>query len=243
MGISAGKWTKYELMKKEEGLSSYLPETQLFSRESLWEFLDKFNQIIFKPSRGFQGSGIIQITSMEQDQYEIHKEINIIKLNGRSEIYDFLMKRQHAKRSYILQQKIQLAAIDGSPFDLRVMVQRKKDLLEWKVTGKIARVASKGFFITNAAKELLSAEEAIERSLLNKSPLNDILSEIDKVALLTAAHLEKHYVGCRVLGIDIGIDVNGRVWIIEANLNPRIGFFKYLKDKSIYKTINEYIRK
>lgn len=242
METSVGKWTKYEIMKEEQDLSSYLPETQLFTKESLWEFLDKYNRIVFKPCMGCQGNGVIQISSLEKDQYEIHEEIKKIKFNNRDEIYDYLMKKQRAKRYYILQQKIDLAVIDGNPFDLRVMVQRKKDLPEWRVTGQIARVAAKGFFITNAANKLLSVEEAIELSLLNQRPLNDKLSEINKVALATAVHLEKYYPGCRVIGLDMGIDSKEKVWIIEANLDPRIGFFKYLKDKSMYNTIVEYFR-
>jgi hypothetical protein len=238
---SVGKWTKYKLLNKEQALLPYLPETQLFSKESLWALLDKYNQIVFKPSIGCQGRGVRLITSLEKEQYEIHEEVSKIKLNDRNELYDYLMKGQRNKRSYILQQKIELAIIDGNRFDLRVMVQRKKGAPEWKVTGKVARVAGKGFFITNAAKELLNVEEAINLSSLNQKPVDEVLKQIDKVALLTTGYLGKYYPKCRAIGIDMGIDSKENIWIIEVNLYPVIEFFNYLKDKSMYNTIIEYL--
>ena len=240
MIVSGGKWTKYKLMKEEEKLSSYLPETQLFSKKSLYEMLDKYNQIVFKPCLGYQGIGVIQITSLKNDQYELHEEIFKTKLNGRGRLYDYLIKKQQNKGKHILQQNIKLKAIDNNPFDIRVMVQYKKDSYSWEVTGKIVRVAAKGFFITNAAKKLLTVEETIGTSLLNRRTFNDIISEINETALLTAAHLKKYYSDCCLIGLDIGIDIQEKIWIIEANLHPGIRLFDRLKDKSMYNKIKKY---
>ncbi|MDR7314316.1 YheC/YheD family protein [Brevibacillus nitrificans] len=43
-----------------------------------------------------------------------------------------------------------------------------------------------------------------------------------------------------VFGFDMGIDSNGKVWIIEANLRPDITLFLKLKDKGMYLTIVSY---
>ena len=44
IGISLGKWTKHQLMLKDENLVKYLPDTQLLSEDSFWVFLDNYNQ-------------------------------------------------------------------------------------------------------------------------------------------------------------------------------------------------------
>ena len=242
MKISTGKWTKYKLMKQNEEIVGFLPETKLFSRNSLWEFLDRFKQIMFKPCFGFQGKGIIQIKSLGEGQYELQELREKIKLCSRDKVYYYLMNRSKDRGYHILQQKIQLSDINGSPFDLRVMVQRKRNSSSWKVTGKIVRVAVQGFFITNVAKELLTVEKAFDRSLLDHNSLGKLLSEIDRISVLTAIHLGINYSKYRKLGIDIGIDAQGKMWVIEANYNPNIRIFSYLEDKSMYKAIKEYLK-
>ncbi len=122
------------------------------------------------------------------------------------------------------------------------MIQRKKKSSLWEVTGKIARLAADGFFITNATKEILAVDEAINRSLLNERPADEILAEMDKVARLTGNHLGKYYPKFRMMAIDIGMDAQQKIWIIEVNLNPSIYLFKRLADKTMFETIKRYLR-
>jgi glutathione synthase/RimK-type ligase-like ATP-grasp enzyme len=66
---------------------------------------------------------------------------------------------------------VALAKIDDSPFDIRVIVQRKIGSNEWNITGCYAKVAKTGFFKTNLAAggTVLPVEEAIKRSSIDKS--------------------------------------------------------------------------
>ncbi len=72
--------------------------------------------------------------------------------------------------------------------------------------------------------------------------MKDIIVEIEQVSLLIAQQLAKSYTKKRVFGIDLGIDQEGKVWIIEANLTPAVSIFKSLQDGS-YETIKYYKRK
>lgn len=243
MRVSVGKWTKHKLMLENERLASFLPDTQYLNRTSLNTMLDKYNQIMVKPCNGFQGRGIIQISSLSNEQFVLHIERSETLVNGKENIYDYL-KENHFPRKrhrYIVQQRIPLATINDNPFDVRVMVQRKKDSLEWAVTGKLARVAANNFVVTNVAKAVLSVEDAIEISLINNEKIKDIVADLEEVSLLIAGQLSNSYSQKRVYGIDLGIDLEGKVWIIEANLRPAISMFKYLNDGS-YETIKSFKR-
>lgn len=243
MRASVGKWTKHKLMLKDERLSSFLPDTQYLDRTSLNIMLDKYNQIMVKPCFGYQGRGIIQISSLSDERFELHIDRRKSFVNGKENIYDYL-KENHfpsKRQRYIIQQRIPLATINNNPFDVRVMVQRKKDSLEWVVTGKLAKVAANNFVVTNAAKAVLSVEDAIEKSLVNNEKMKDIVAELEEVSLFIAQQLANSYTKKRVYGIDLGIDLEGKVWIIEANLTPAVSMFKILNDGS-YETINSYKR-
>ncbi|WP_342432068.1 YheC/YheD family protein [Neobacillus sp. FSL H8-0543] len=243
MRVSVGKWTKHKLMMEDGRLSSFLPDTQYLNRSSLNTMLEKYNQIMVKPCFGYQGLGIIQISSLTDGNFELHIGHRKTIINGIEQIYDYL-KENHfpsKRQRYIVQERIPLATINKNPFDFRVMVQRKKSSSEWAVTGKLAKVAANNFVITNAAKAILSVEDAIEKSLINNEKIKDIAAELEEVSLLIAQQLANSYTKKRVYGIDLGIDLDGKVWIIEANLTPAVSMFKFLNDGS-YETINSYKR-
>jgi glutathione synthase/RimK-type ligase-like ATP-grasp enzyme len=240
MATSVGKWTKYKLMKPIKELSSHLPKTQLFSEKSLWEFTDKYNEVVFKPCMGDHGRGVILITSLPSVQYELHEHDKKIVLTGRASTFDYLKERlQSGRRPHILQQRIHMAEINNRAFDLRVIVQRNKNSSLWEVTGIIARIVAEKFFITNFVRELMSLDEAFTRFQLKKSTTNEMLNEINSIALLTATHLGKYYMKHSTISVDMALDKEENLWIIEVNLDPSIKPFKMLQDKSMYKRIKE----
>lgn len=124
------KWKDYRLLKREKALQINLPETKLLTKKSLWEMMKKYNQVIIKPRNGSQGRGITQISSLGNNLFEIHAENKKVTLTGRENVYYQLKISKKALRNkrYIVQQRVPLATINDCPFDLRVMVQRKKIL-------------------------------------------------------------------------------------------------------------------
>ena len=244
MGVSFGKWTKYNLMSMDERLTRFLPETQFFTKSSLMEMLKKYGQVMLKPCRGYQGLGIIQITDLNNGELELHIEDRKNIISEEENLYEFLRENyiKRKKRPYIIQQKIPLATINSkNPFDIRVMVQRKRNTSEWKVTGKLAKVAANNFVISNVAKTVLTVENVFEESSLSNENITEIINELDQVSLLIVQQLETSYPECRIYGIDLGIDQEGKIWIIEANLNPNISMFKMLEN-DCYETIRKYLK-
>ncbi|MBS4194932.1 YheC/YheD family protein [Lederbergia citri] len=240
MSVSVGKWTKHKLMTREEELSRHLPDTKLLTEESLWKMLDQYGQIMIKPCIGYQGRGVIQLSSLPDEKIEIHSGYQKTILNGKRETYHFLKENHISKKKrYVVQQRIPLATIGESPFDIRVMVQRKKDSPEWNVTGKLVKVAANGFVITNAVKAVLTVEEALEKSTLSNDQIEGLLVKLDQLSLKAVKKLTNDYPKRLTFGIDIGVDQAGKIWIIEVNLAPNISMFKKLANGD-YERIRSY---
>ncbi|MBT2700718.1 YheC/YheD family protein [Bacillus sp. ISL-40] len=239
MTFSYGKWTKYQMMKEEENLVQYLPETMVFSVDSFWAQLGKFGTVVMKPSEGSQGYGVVQVSMLEEGNYEIHYHSRKRVVN-RSKLEEFLAREKYTRKLYIVQEKIPLACVGKCPFDVRVMVQRKQGAEEWHVTGKAVKVADEGYFITNIAKEILTLNQALERSDIENINLEAINTEIDYLSIGTAAKLGTYYQNSRMIGLDIGITGKGQLYIIEANLKPSIGIFKKFLDKQMLRNIRDF---
>jgi D-alanine-D-alanine ligase-like ATP-grasp enzyme len=146
-------------------------------------------------------------------------------------------------KSYIVQRKISRPTINGRPFDMRVIVQRRRNSDLWEVTAKVAKVAGKGYIVSNISRSkgtVMPFEIAIQKSTIKNLSTKTLQSEIDRVAILIASRLAAFFEDHRIYGVDIALDKNGHVWIIEANLFPIMSHFLKLKDKTMYRRIMEY---
>ncbi|MFS1512947.1 YheC/YheD family protein [Chengkuizengella sp. SCS-71B] len=238
--IRKHKWAKYQFMIKNEDLIPYMPETYLMDKEVFGVFLNKYEDVILKPSKGSRGRGVILVSAEGNNRYKIHSEDHIVTKKGREKTYKYLKDKID---NYIIQQSIFRPTINDCPFDFRVITQRKKDSNRWVVTGKVAKVAGEGFIVSNITRSkghVLPASAAIQMSTISNLPYKSLLRKIDRVALASAHHLVKYYKKNRIFGLDIALDQNGHVWILEANLKPFTSHFKMLEDKSMYRRIKRY---
>jgi hypothetical protein len=239
--LSSSKWSKHKVMMKSSALRPHLPETHWMRSAALWKLLSKYGEVILKPAGSYGGSGVIRVRSLGSGQYEVHAEARKTLHAGKEALYVYLKKR--ISKNYIVQKRISLAAVGSCPFDLRVMVQRHPGKQDWRVTGKLAKVAGKGYIITNVRRShgrIVPVTSALKRAGITQRSTEAMLKDIDRVALRAAKQLRRYYPWLRTTGIDMGIDTQGRVWIIEANFAPMLGLFLKLKDKSMYKRIVAY---
>jgi glutathione synthase/RimK-type ligase-like ATP-grasp enzyme len=240
--FSDGKWDWHQVLRGERDLYPYLPETYLYHEKVLPQYLEVYNSCVIKPNLSQWGLGIALISKLEDQTFEIHSERNKIPFTTIKEMLLTIEDRFTSKKSYLIQEEIPLATINDCPFDIRVMIQRKTVNSPWVVTGKMTRIAAKGFIVTNVAKAISTVEDALEASSINNKNVDALLWEIDQIGIMAAKQLEKVYPDACLWGMDIGIDQYGKPWFIEANLVPDIAIFRYLPDKTMYKRIRKYIR-
>lgn len=232
-----GKWSKHQHLVKDEFLRDYLPATRLFSPETLWKYVEDYQKVMLKPSGGGGGAGIIQVSDRGNNRYLVHAGRTRRIVAGREKTVAYV-KSLFRPKPYLLQPLIQLGRIDGRPFDVRVMVQRTSSKSVWVMTGWVAKLAGPGYVVTNVARsrgKVLPLKTAIRLS--NVSAPEQLLDEISEVALAAASVLGKAYPTLREVGLDLGIDIEGKPWIIEANFRPNLSLFQKLKDQSFYRKI------
>ncbi len=242
MSISESKLTKYHVLRASSAIAGALPHTRPFSKRALYDYLHRYRKVIAKPASGSGGAGVILISSRGKSSYRVQRGANRRNVSGKSSAYRYL--RSKIKTRYLVQKGISLARVNGRPFDVRVMVQRHPGS-HWVVTGMLAKVAGRGYIITNVKRSggrVLPLRTAIARSSIRSASTDAILTRLRRIALLAARRLATYYTKQLVFGLDMGIDVNGKVWIIEANLRPDISLFLKLSDKEMYNTIVSYKR-
>ncbi|HJV47160.1 MAG TPA: YheC/YheD family protein [Bacillota bacterium] len=232
--MNSGKYAKYKVLMKETDLHPYLPETTMFTPSNFWRLMNKYQDVILKPTGGGGGSGVIRVGQLGQDQYVIHTSRMSRKVVGQQTAFHYL-KTMMQKRAYIIQQRISLAKYKGRLLDIRVMVQRRIGR-PWDITGRLVKVAGSGFIITNTARSggyVLPLESVTDAKVIN---------QLDTVALLATKTLTSEYRGLRMVGMDMALDSNGNIWIIECNFRPAVSLFKKLKDKRMYHRILSYMK-
>lgn len=237
MLVQRDKWLQYRTLSSVPLLAGRLPETQLLEKEALHRMLLQYSSVVLKPCDGRYGRDIIFIRRLRTGMYRIQNENNTIAMQNTDELQDWL-DQTYKDREYIIQQRLHLARIQQRPFDLRIMVQRKQESSSsWIVTGSYAKVASRGYLVTNVTSRIIPALKALQAARIGGRKL---LLQVNRTALLAAKSLAVHYPDLRQVGFDIGVDKKGQIWIIEGNYRPNLRPFRRLKDSSMYRRILWY---
>ncbi|WML43280.1 YheC/YheD family protein [Neobacillus sp. PS3-40] len=222
------KWEVYEKLMLEEKIHPYIPETRIFSKENLKELIETYHTIFIKPIHGSQGRNIIKL-GKEENHFVFQSTLNIdsdfiIKKESIDEIFHQLKPHLH-NRIYIIQQGIPLATHQSRSMDFRVLCHKnKKDL--WEVTSLVARISAESQFVSNIArggeitKPLIALSPLFEKEIAKK-----IVFMMKELSIEAATIICSQFTGITgELGIDIGVDQDGRVWLIEINSKPSKNF-------------------
>lgn len=237
MSIKRDKWMQYRILNDRSSLAAHLPETRLLNPNGLAKLLFQYQSLVLKPRDGRFGRDILFITRNGANSYRIHNENKTVTMKDTKQLLKWIGKKNR-RRGYIVQRRLQLAQIQHKPFDIRIMVQRRKGTSStWKVTGSYAKVAEQGYLITNVPSLIIPVPEALKLARIGD---RNLLVKAERIALIAAKRLGERFPKLRQVGFDIGIDRNRRIWIIEGNYWPNLLPFRLLKDSSIHRRILWY---
>lgn len=221
-----GKWETHKILMENYKLKSYLPETKLVrSFSEVGQMLKKYNGVYLKPVAGSQGKNIINVTKKRASgvyEFRYMTEERLVKGSaGNLNNLQSYLKKIMGNRSYIVQKQINLLKCKGNIIDVRVLVQ-KDNTGEWDVTGIACRVGSNGSITSNISTG--GSGKKIEEILAMNIPIEEdrvrIIQEIHFVSIEATKTIESSIGQSGEMGIDLGIDTEGKVWFIEANIRP-----------------------
>ncbi|MDF2670908.1 MAG: endospore coat-associated protein yheD [Paenibacillus sp.] len=225
----------HNIVASSPSLRAYLPRTVKYSKENLIQAMHVHSSVFIKPTSGSVGDGIIKLSrGDDSSSWSLYIKKGKPLRKGRKSAQAFIHRFIKGK-SYIIQEAIPLATYNGSPYDLRVSVQRG-DKGEWQVTGIVGKVAAKGRQVTNVAKggKVRKCEELFQASGFS---VTDTKHHIGRVALQLAHHLGRKLPHLADIGFDIGLDKSGNIKLIEMNgRDQRITFKKAKLTKTFYRT-------
>ncbi len=241
--VKIGKQDTYVHLFKYPKIKNFVPDFLSYSLGNLKYFLQKHDSIYLKPDKLYKGKGIVQITK-EKENYAVQfrdEENNENKQLNYKDIHNLtkdLDKSIQLKENYILQNRIELAEFLGNKFDIRVMLQ-KNHPETWEVTALNARIAPSGSIITSprSGGKVLRLNEVLSITFPGKE--REIISEIENIACEVGKKLEDKFGFLAELGVDLGLDKSGEIWLIEVNGKPLKVSFSRMKDRSLGKIINQ----
>lgn len=220
------KWSIHQWLSSQPSTAEFIPETYLSpSVQTLQKMLEKHQMVYLKPSGGSLGLGIFRITRHPKEGYycRFHQgEKNVLhrfySLEKLIQHY-FGSNRQRFKR-YLVQQGIRLIKVDNRPVDFRVHMH-KDSRGDWQVVAIGSKAAGPGCVTTHVRTggAVLQTDELLQRVF--KDNAKDVELSVKNTAILIAEVLEKQINGpLGELGMDMGVDRHGQVWLFEINAKP-----------------------
>ncbi len=221
LGYGLGsKWSIHKALFSIPALQPHLPETVRYREKAdVLDMLKKHKMVMLKPINGLGGKGIYRLSSGGEGYL----------LEGGGEPMRHCTRRTIGKAlnaicrkgKYIVQQWLDIRSQEGRVYDIRSLMQKDRQG-EWQLMGFCVREGGAGKFTSNlsgggSARQVfpyLEKNFGPERAEAIEQKLREISGRI-------CAGLEE--VKCKrlvELGLDLGVDQNGHIWIIEVNIKP-----------------------
>ncbi|WP_042165015.1 YheC/YheD family protein [Paenibacillus gorillae] len=237
----------YKLLDNDPEALQHLPESiSAPSSDKIKNLLEKHHFLYFKPTAGSLGIGIYRLTYHPKRGYFARYRKGDRNVLLRFTNFNSLMRMLHARHgstlgNYVVQQGIRLIEIDGCPIDFRFHMH-KNGKNEWVPVGIGAKKAGRGSVTTHVKNggSLMTPEQALNRTFNDKS--GEVLVKAKEVAIRLSEAIERNYPHrLGELGLDIGIDKDGEIWMFEANAKPGRSIFKHPSLRSEGRASVDYI--
>lgn len=226
--FNSHRFTKYELytiLIKNEELMAHIPATEyITSWQDVKRFTDLFGKAILKPVDLSRGRGICIIKKAAKgfiiDDYR-QRTPAILSLHDEDELREFFLLNPSLLKNYLIQKYIDLARINGSNYDIRVVMQKNTDL-KWECTGIECRVANPLLLLTNISRGgyALPLSRAFALSFPDEKNFVHYQGIIYSIAQEICNCLDQTGEHYAELGLDVALDRDKNVWILEANVFP-----------------------
>lgn len=229
-----GKWEVLQFLRRIPELRPYLPKTERIRDFGLiGRRLSEWGSVFLKPEYGTHGKGALFVGSAPdgagfcvrgRDSGNAPIERNFRDIRSLT----VWLKHFAGTRSYLCQQYLTLLTKNGDAYDVRSLMQKNGSGL-WELTGMAVRLGRAGSVTSNLhgggrAAEIqafLTAEFGFRQAERIEQTLREISERIPPALEASNGRMAE-------LGLDLGVDRDGRVWIIEVNSKPGRSVFHHL---------------
>lgn len=218
------KWTVYQILRKNELVSSFLPDTTLLKQKSdLEQMITKHQYLYIKSSTGHKGIGLYRIKKW--------KNLFIVETPNEKQSYtsltSFWKKNEESfiQEEYLLQKAIQADTFKGKRYDLRLLCHY--DESGYIISGIGVRVAGENEVTTHVPNggSIIPYESVSSR--FNEAILQQLVFEIGKELVEQTGEFIGEF------SIDLGRSVDGEIYIYEINSKPMVFDEIYIREKGL----------
>ncbi|OXM84257.1 YheC/YheD family protein [Paenibacillus rigui] len=254
-----GKWEVQHMLEQDDRLKPYLPQTEVMrSVRSVADWLKARGEVLLKPQGGSQGRGVLLVQRSTaqaapgaaglaaapgvapEGTVKAVPAFTVRGRDGRNRIVERSfddaaallrwLRRFTAQRGYLLQQFLQLQGPGGGAYDVRALVQKDGAGL-WQVTGMAVRRGQDGSLTSNLhGGGTVEPADAFLAKLFGAAKSQQLVKDLLWLSKRIPEALETYHGRLAELGIDYGVDTQGRIWILEVNSKPGRSIFTYLHD-------------
>lgn len=222
--LSRDKWIVWKQLWESEALQPHLPPTWPLL-PAVWQRLPQLiarhGSVVIKPRFGGRGQGVIFIRPA--GRAGVYRWIpargpsRLLGPAGLARIARVLSRR----RNYIVQGALPLVNYQGGRCDLRIPIQRN-GRGEWQVLPGTLKRAVRHRFVTNIAQGAKAYPYHVAvTAIFGPETAARIWQEVQQLALRVAERLSEVHPRLADLGLDIGLDGDGKPWIIEVNFRDQ----------------------
>jgi len=225
------KWQMHKLLLSFPELRQHVPDGTLYkSAAELDHFLNIHPNIYVKPVHGCDGVEIMKLSKKSEGllaMYRTKEGNNQLLFKTSTEFHQFL--RRGSKNTFMLQKELKLISLDERIIDFRLNLV-KNQAGEWKGIGLFARYGASGSIISNMsaggrAKHALKAFREWMR--MSSTEAKAYMKQMHVIGLKIVRNLESNGGLYANVGIDFGMDVDRKIWIIEVNtVDPGFSYFE-----------------
>ncbi|MBD1383056.1 YheC/YheD family protein [Metabacillus arenae] len=217
------KWKGWHLLANDKVLCHHLPDTRKLESEiDLQQFLYDYEDIFLKPINpiyAHNSKGIVRVKLQREGGIEVtyrQKGLRRKSFEFYEEFQDWISPKYF--KDYIVQQSIATIKWGKKVTDIRLNMN-KNGKGEWEVTLLLFRIASND---SHSMPGILAAHpfSNLPKMYPQNKNMENIEISVVNLGFKICHVLDKSEHHMADLGIDLGVDENGHLWIFEVNPLP-----------------------
>ncbi len=216
------KWEMVEWFADDLSISTHLPKTVLYQTpEDVFVMLSQYGSVYAKPIGGMQGAGIVRISKIDERyvlEYRKKDTNHQVCITDKKEVVKD-MTTFFDRSDYLIQQPIELLQYNEGSIDFRSVIQ-KDEMGQWNCITIMAKIGAATSIVSNIHRggKGLGAKEALQLVFAGEPEIiSEWISRLQTFSLEIGKKVDSIGIRCVNLGIDLAIDMHGKLWLIEIN--------------------------